>query len=147
VLADAWTRRALRNLTRDTPPAELPALLQRMSIADARALRDADWAAREASYHAAGVAELNALVRKYNGLAPYAVRRAYYDVGAELERAYEAAGEEIVRGLEERVSGQRFVPQAAYGVKVEQGEEGGVPVSVMRVRDVIRGWVRRWTGG
>src|ERR1700761_5152419 len=71
-LRQSWVRRAVRMLTLTrsqlTPP----------STADVRALRDGEWETRERAYHDSALAEVNSLVRKYNGLAPYAVRRAYY---------------------------------------------------------------------
>ena len=98
ILKQSWTRRALRTLTH-MHPAEL---LPRLTLADVAVLRDAEWEEKERAYHETALEEINSLVRKYNGLAPYAVRRAYYVRGAELERVYQEAGEDILRGLEER---------------------------------------------
>lgn len=148
ILVDSWTRRALRNLTRDTPAHALPALTRSMTLEQAQALRDDAWTAREKAYHDEAVNELNALVRKYNGLAPYAVRRPYYMREAELAKAYERAGEEIINGLKERVAKGDVVQER--GVSDEDNEmvlDTGKPVTVLKVRDVLRGWVRRWTGG
>lgn len=148
ILLEGWTRRALRNLTTDTPPHLLPALSRSMTLERARELRDDAWAARERSYHDSAVGELNALVRKYNALAPYAVRRAYYAREAELARAYEQAAEGIVQGLKERVTKGDLAAQPR-GVSDEDNElvlDTGKPVGVVRVRDVLRSWVRRWTG-
>ena len=98
ILKQSWTRRALRTLTH-MHPAEL---LPRLTLADVAVLRDAEWEEKERAYHETALDEINSLVRKYNALAPYAVRRAYYVRGAELERVYQEAGEDILRGLEER---------------------------------------------
>jgi DnaJ family protein C protein 28 len=117
-------------LTRDTPPAQLPVLQARLTRAGTGALRDAGWAAREAGYHAHAVGELNALVRKYNGLAPATVRRGYYSVDAELDRAYDAAADEVLEGLRARVA----------------GEEGGLGERTEREGDEVREWDGAWVG-
>ena len=101
VLKQSWVRRAVRMLTLPhQPPREL-------SLADAQALRDGEWEAREEAYHESALAEVNTLVRKYNALAPYAVRRAYYVRGVELNRAYEKGAEDIVQELARRFRGSQ----------------------------------------
>ena len=67
-------------------------------------MRDAEWEAREQAFHDHALNEVNAVVRKYNGLAPYAVRRAYYMRDTELEKAYRDSAEDILRGLAERAA-------------------------------------------
>lgn len=101
ILRQSWIRRAIRNLT----TAEPAAFLAKYRLSDIKSLRDPAWEERERSYHDAAMNELNSLVRKYNGLAPYAVRRPYYTRNAEVERAYEASAEDILTGIAERVSG------------------------------------------
>ncbi|KDQ31417.1 hypothetical protein PLEOSDRAFT_1020218, partial [Pleurotus ostreatus PC15] len=98
ILRQAWTRHALRSLTvgfHSYPGAH------RRTLVELQALRDDNWEKREFSYHTAAIAEINALVRKYNTVAPYAVRRPLYTRDAELERAYKESGEDILQGLEE----------------------------------------------
>jgi DnaJ homolog subfamily C member 28 len=46
--------------------------------------------------------EINSLVRKYNGAAPYTVRRPYYARNIEIERVYEVCAEDIWQELAER---------------------------------------------
>jgi hypothetical protein len=87
----------------------------------------------ERKYHDTAVEDVNALVRKYNGLAPYAVRRAYYARTVELEKAYTDAGPDILRGIKERES------KRINGIALE----GNIEASV---RDVIREWLSRLTG-
>ncbi|TRM67472.1 hypothetical protein BD626DRAFT_368036, partial [Schizophyllum amplum] len=103
LLRQAWTRRALRNLTAEHPPA----LLRGMTLEQVRALRDSAWEARERAYHDTALAEVNALVRKYNGLAPYPVRKPYFMLNVELERMYEDCVGDIMDGLAERLGGRR----------------------------------------
>ncbi|PCH40794.1 hypothetical protein WOLCODRAFT_162553 [Wolfiporia cocos MD-104 SS10] len=100
VIRQSWTRRAIRMLTASQPASALPTL----TVADIAALRDREWETRERAFHDQALEEVNALVRKYNGLAPYAVRRAYYMRDTELSRAYRDAAEDILHGLAERVN-------------------------------------------
>lgn len=100
IIKQSWTRRAIRLLTAAQPASQLP----RLTLAEISALRDAEWEARERAFHDHALDEVNAVVRKYNGLAPYAVRRAYYMRDTELEKAYRDAAEDILRGLAERAA-------------------------------------------
>ena len=84
--------------------SQAPASLPKLSIPQVSALRDPEWEARERGYHDAAVEELNSLVRRYNGVAPYAVRRAYYMRTAELERVYENSAGDIIQGITDRIS-------------------------------------------
>ena len=100
IMKQSWTRRAIRLLTASQPASQLPQL----TLVEISALRDAEWEARERAFHEHALDEVNAIVRKYNGLAPYAVRRAYYMRETELEKAYRDSAEDILRGLAERVA-------------------------------------------
>ncbi|KAH7887496.1 hypothetical protein F5I97DRAFT_837424 [Phlebopus sp. FC_14] len=97
-LRQSWTRRAIRMLTMSQSAAMLPSL----SFSTVTSLRDHEWEERERSYHDTAVGELNSLVRKYNAMAPYAVRRPYYTRDAELAKAYQDCGGDILRGIAER---------------------------------------------
>jgi DnaJ family protein C protein 28 len=147
VLRQSWVRRVVRMLTLSRQP------LRELSLADAQALRDREWEAREKAYHESALAEVNALVRKYNSLAPYAVRRAYYVRDVELDRAYEEGAEDIIQELAERFRGS----QAGAGnpedraVRDEEDEQTVMRVqsqgNVLRLRDLFRQWFRgRWYG-
>jgi len=81
LLKQAWVRCAVRMLILSRRP------LRGLSPADIQALRDSDWEAREKAYHESALAEVNALLRKCNALAPYAVRKVYYVWVVELGRA------------------------------------------------------------
>ena len=142
VLKQSWTRRALRTLTH-THPAEL---LPKLTLADVAGMRDREWEEKERAYHETALEEVNALVRKYNGLAPYAVRRAYYMRDVELERVYQEAGEDILRGLEERAQlalGGRPKRRPGFGSGDEDevggtGGAGGPGGGPLRLRDMFR---------
>ena len=144
ILRQSWIRRALRMLTLSQPPVHLHKLM----LADITAMRDSEWEARERRYHDTAVEGVNALVRKYNGLAPYAVRRAYYTRSVELEKAYMDAGPDILRGIKERVS------KRANGIGLEgniEASENGRAVGVdggplLMIRDVIREWLSKLKG-
>ena len=69
ILQNSWIKRAIRILTssyRSLPHED-----------EISKLRDKEWEQKEASFHEQAVTELNQLIRKYNGLAPYATRRSY----------------------------------------------------------------------
>lgn len=150
VLRQSWTRRAIRMLTLSRPAALLPQL----SLADVTSWRDVEWEARERSYHDTAVAEINSLVRKYNGMAPYAVRRAPYALEHELDRAYQESGEGILKGIAERATAGSVAARAQCAASEEDSERTGgshanqdhdwAPV---RIRDVIRQWVASLMGG
>jgi DnaJ family protein C protein 28 len=144
ILRQSWIRRALRTLTL----AEHPAHLHQLTLADITAMRDPEWEERERKYHDTAVEDVNALVRKYNGLAPYAVRRAYYARTVELEKAYTDAGPDILRGIKDRES--KRVNGTALEGNMEASEEARVVGvdggQLLRIRDVIRQWLSKLTG-
>ena len=119
-----------------------PSLLPKLSLDDVTTMRDAEWEAKERSYHETALEELNALVCKYNGLAPYAVRRAYYLRTAELERVYREAGEDILRGLEERArQGTGALPRRSGYSDDDDGAGGagnGGLGEPFRLREIFR---------
>lgn len=148
VLKQSWVRRAVRMLTLSRQP------LRELSLADARALRDREWEAREKAYHESALAEVNSLVRKYNALAPYVVRRAYYVLDVELDRAYEEGAEDIIRELAVRSRGGSQVgagnPEDRLGAVRDEEDGSGQTVmrvqsqgNVLRLRDIFRQWFRR----
>ncbi|THG93654.1 hypothetical protein EW145_g8319 [Phellinidium pouzarii] len=146
VLQESWTRRAIRMLTLNRRATSLRTL----TVADAGALRDPEWEAREASYQDAAIAEVNSLVRRYNGVAPYAVRRPLHLRDKELERAYRESAEKIVKGVQERLrDGALDTGLAAGGYGDEESTAGagtrhGGSEDKLKGRiglwDVVRGW-------
>ena len=140
-LRDSWTRRAIRMLTISRPAA----LLTSLSLSDVTSWRDNEWEAREKSYHDTALAEINSLVRKYNAMAPYAVRRTVYSLEAELNKVYQESGEDILQGISERVNSS---PSATVGPVTDFNDDrvgsGGAAVGGLgpvRIRDLIRQWV------
>ena len=142
VMKQSWVRRAVRMVILSRRP------LHDLSLADARALRDREWEMREKAYHESALAEVNALVRKYNALAPYSVRRAYYVRDVELGRMYEEGAEDIIQEFTGRLRGSR----PGTGNPEErafQDEEDELTVigvqpqgNVLRLRDIFLQWFR-----
>lgn len=131
-------------LTVSRPAASLPQL----ALKDVTSWRDVEWEARERSYHDTALVEINSLVRKYNAMAPYAVRRTVYTREYELDKVYQDSGDDILRGIADRVNSPAVrlagtatdqdedVQRAGGGHAAE--ENGSAP---LRIRDMIRQWV------
>ncbi|KAF8270962.1 hypothetical protein EI94DRAFT_1569545 [Lactarius quietus] len=148
-LQQSWIRRAVRMLT--LSHSQKPLYPTSLSLADVRALRDNEWETRERAYHDSALAEVNSLVRKYNALAPYAVRRVYYVREVELAKIYHESGEEILQEIEGRLRGSRARAEgdARPGEDDEEELHIGTPspgeVRVLRLRDLFWQWIRRGT--
>jgi len=113
ILRQSWIRRSIRMLVLSHPD---PYLLSKLTLDDIKARRDSEWVQKEKSYHETAIAELNELVRKYNGLAPYIVRKNYYIREVEIDRLYNDCAEEIFKGiLERREAGFMESGQAGSG--------------------------------
>ncbi|KAI6100263.1 hypothetical protein F5141DRAFT_1009706 [Pisolithus sp. B1] len=139
-LRQSWTRRAVRMLTVSQSAATLPDL----SLAMVTTMRDREWENRECSYHNTAIAELNSLVRKYNAMAPYAVRRPYYVREVELEKAYEDCGEEILRVMREKEEKTSGYSVSISTAKPVPGVDGPVdPGSSFWLPAFILQWIER----
>ena len=126
--------------------SQAPASLPKLSISRVAALRDPEWETRERGYHDAAVEELNSLVRRYNGVAPYAVRRAYYMRTAELERVYENSAGDIIQGITDRISsstrlrgGQGPFDEDDGKISGGNSEESGGQDSI-RFMEILKEW-------
>jgi DnaJ family protein C protein 28 len=151
-LRQSWVRRTLRNLTTSHPQQ----LLSKLTTSDVEALRDPDWVRREQSYHDVAIAELNDLVRKHNVLAPYAVRRRYYERAVEIEKMYEISAGDILKGIEKhgRELEMERLGQSQKGLRGDDDGGGGspslqIPVLEGNFGHVARRWwlgklIRRW---
>lgn len=94
-LRSAWIRRATRSLClQPVTPAV---------IASAHDYRDAEWEKRELGYHERTVDAVNQLIRRYNVVAPPAVRAGLVSVQSELDGCYRDCGPLIKEELERRV--------------------------------------------
>lgn len=146
VLRQSWIRRALRNLSTEHPAA----WLRKFTIHDVKTLRDPEWVKREQSYHETALEEVNSLVRKYNGLAPYAVRRPYYIRSVEIEKMYEGSHEDIFRGIDEMTQDVGGLvrdggsgPHSGPGVAPSGHEavSGGPSPHSWGLRNLLRRWL------
>ncbi|KAG8757829.1 hypothetical protein FRC14_001361 [Serendipita sp. 396] len=97
ILRDAWVRRAVRTLS--LTHAHNLEYLHNLTPESLSTLRDKEWEEKESSYHEHAISELNSLVRKYNGMAPYSVRRGLHTREGELARVYSISGEHIFNEL------------------------------------------------
>jgi len=98
----SWIRRAVRMLTMTKTRLALLPSLSTLSASDLSKLCDREWEQKERGFHEAAVEDINSLVRKYNGIAPYSVRRPYHNVKGELELCYEKSGEALLDQLKQR---------------------------------------------
>ncbi|KAH9482233.1 hypothetical protein JR316_0004331 [Psilocybe cubensis] len=151
ILRQSWIRRATRGLAMNHP-AEI---LHRLTIKDIQNYRDPEWIAKEKSYHETAVAQLNSTVRKYNGLAPYAVRRSYYNRESEIGRLYDDCAPDILRAIEERAKEITLDPTASSGGVGSSGavagsqtgnDSGSYFLGILPLIQWIRALFRRWFG-
>ncbi|GAA5865388.1 hypothetical protein JCM1840_001551 [Sporobolomyces johnsonii] len=92
-----WTRRALRIRSSE---GLTPAVVREV----AEGWKDPEWEAREKSYHDTAIKSLNDLVRKYNVIAPYHVRRPLLTLRNELDSAITLCAPSIATELQRRLS-------------------------------------------
>ncbi|TFK43936.1 hypothetical protein BDQ12DRAFT_623193 [Crucibulum laeve] len=152
ILYQSWVRRAVRLLTTEFRPDQL----QKLTKEDIRVVRDPNWLQRESSYHETFISQVNSLVRKYNALAPYSVRRPYYLRTAEVDKMYEVCVEDIVSALAKRetdpgYSGSPSLGGGRSGVGSSPRAEGKPIESYgWGISDLIRGMYEsitsRWRG-
>ncbi|CCA71699.1 hypothetical protein PIIN_05634 [Serendipita indica DSM 11827] len=96
ILRSSWVRRVCRHL----PTTYLdPEAIYKLSPESLAEVRDAAWEQKERAYHEQAIKELNSLVRRYNAIAPYSVRRGLHVLEQELERCYSTSGEIIYKEL------------------------------------------------
>jgi len=97
-----------------------PAYLSSLTAEKLSQVRDSEWEHKERSYHEHAIAELNSQVRRYNGLAPYSVRRGLYTVKGELSRCYASSGRHILDALKADPK-----PAISRNLKTYSAEFGG----------------------
>ncbi|KIY53718.1 hypothetical protein FISHEDRAFT_27336, partial [Fistulina hepatica ATCC 64428] len=73
-----------------------------LTLTDIYVRRDTEWEQRERAYRDAAIDSLNSLVRKYNGIAPYPVRRRYHQRQVEIDDLPAACADDVLRALQER---------------------------------------------
>jgi len=87
--------------------------------------KEEEWELRENGFHVAALGEVNARIRNYNSIAPYAIRKAYVDLKSELERAYRDS-QQLVR--DELFSRRRTLLETS----VQERGEGSHSVNVTK---------------
>ncbi|KAG6846702.1 hypothetical protein H0H93_012343, partial [Arthromyces matolae] len=145
LLRQAWIRRVVNVITSTTPAA----FLHTFTMDDIKAFRDKDWERREHAYHQVALDEVNALVRKYNGVAPYQVRRPYYTHNVEMEKLFEDSAEDIHAALQERIKKDDTAKKVAANGSQDEGGESSSRVNAIidgnyelwRLQDVFRAWL------
>lgn len=95
--------------------------LSTLSASDLSKLYDHEWEQKERGFHEAAIGEINSLVRKYNGIAPYSVRRPFHNVKGELELCYEKSGEALLDQLKQR---EQHAAAAREGRFIDEDDEG-----------------------
>ncbi|KZT60852.1 hypothetical protein CALCODRAFT_492128 [Calocera cornea HHB12733] len=152
LLQEGWVRRATRMLTLSYPPNTL----RHMTPQDAARFRDSEWEQRESGYHTTAIDELNGLVRKYNALAPYAVRRTYLTKEAELARVFERSGEMIAKSFRNFYGGSGGSDGAGAGIGDDAegdgvgralGKESTPAAEPFSLRLFLTRWIAKLTGG
>ncbi|EAU82674.2 hypothetical protein CC1G_08831 [Coprinopsis cinerea okayama7 len=122
LLRASWTRHAIRTIT-STNPA--PMLLN-LTLADIQRFRSDSWLhPAELRYLQAAVKDVNDVVRRYNGVAPYIVRRGVMILENEVGRVYDDCAEDILRGIKETVTGGRSLRTGSVGYSDGGGGGGG----------------------
>lgn len=123
VLMESWVRTASTSISADLPPPTADSL-KLPSTEWITQYRNRSWESRELGYHTAAMKEINNLVRKYNGMAPYPVRRTPYTLDAEKERVYKEGVELIMDALRQRGREGRFGARE-HSVGSSGGSRGG----------------------
>lgn len=79
-------------------------------------------------------------------MAPYAVRRTPYALESELEKVYKESGEDILKGIAERVNATSTRVRGR-AIELDDEERAGGNLAreqhwaPVRIRDVIRQWM------
>ncbi|KAJ3497222.1 hypothetical protein NMY22_g19722 [Coprinellus aureogranulatus] len=140
VLMESWVRTASTSISAELPPPSSTPTLALPSTEWVARYRNRGWESRELGYHSAAMKEINALVRKYNGMAPYPVRRAPYTLEAERERVYREGVELIMEALRQRGKGGKLGGrQMAVAGGPSEGV-GGLPPGDVGAGVQAEGW-------
>ncbi|KAJ1308689.1 hypothetical protein OPQ81_004380 [Rhizoctonia solani] len=100
LLISNWTRRMTRMLPLSNPASTL----ERLTPESVSKFRDSEWEQQEAKFHEAVVRDTNEVIRRYNAVAPFIVRRPLLTLPSELARCYVQAAEGIVANIQERLA-------------------------------------------
>ncbi|KAK1754753.1 hypothetical protein QBC47DRAFT_384853 [Echria macrotheca] len=90
-----------------TPSDESPAAAakeEQAVVVSTRPFRDPDWEAAEKSYMELAIANLNAITRSYNLMAPELAKKPYFSLQRELDSCYAEVAPELAREIEVRAT-------------------------------------------
>ncbi|GAA6060294.1 hypothetical protein JCM10212_002935 [Sporobolomyces blumeae] len=119
-LSQNWTRRAIRIRSSE---GLTPAVVREVQDG----WRDPEWEHKEKRYHETAIQDINDLMRKYNVIAPYHVRRPLITLPAELARVVRLSAPTIASELSRRLSlGLHTTPSTVPLDEDELDEEGRV---------------------
>lgn len=90
-----------------------------------RGFRDLEWEARERRFHEVAMADINNVVRRFNIVAPYTVRRPLHSLELELARTYRLAQPYVLGEMRRRLAGTED-DRLPVREKVERKVEGHV---------------------
>lgn len=82
--------------------------------------RDAEWERTELSYHKLAIAELNALARSYNLMAPKIAQKPYFSLARELNRCFADVAPTLADAISERSR------KPTVKIAIAPHKEGGV---------------------
>ncbi|KAG8741346.1 hypothetical protein FRC10_002963 [Ceratobasidium sp. 414] len=133
LLLSGWVRRAVRMLPLSYP---IPTLESLTPEAAAR-LRDSEWERQEEKFHNAAIREANDAIRRYNTVAPYAVRRHLLAREAEMARCYAHAGDRIVAGIQEQLAGGKHVQPSQDG-STQSDPLSGIGWGLQLLRNAVK---------
>lgn len=119
ILSSSHLRRGLESLTlnAEATNASLEGLTlttgQRKLVTLVEQYRDAEWVAKETTYHEVSLKEVNNVIRKYNVVAPSSVRKGLLTRERELQRAYEDSKVRLIRQLSDGLNPANSSPSLA----------------------------------
>ncbi|GAA5826329.1 hypothetical protein JCM11251_007256 [Rhodosporidiobolus azoricus] len=116
-LRASWSRRAIRIRSSE---GLTPAVIREVK----EGWMDPEWEARERAYHDAALHDVNQLVRKYNVIAPYHVRRPLLTLRSELDTAISGSASHIAAELQRRLDLGLNTTPAKVIYQDEGGEDG-----------------------
>ena len=111
-------------------------------------MEDSEWEKQERLFHDAALHEVNALVRKYNTVAPYAVRKTCLDRSTELNRVYSQSGQAILDQLAASMANEMRGQTPASRQDSPSGHSTAskaTDAAPARLRDIIRDFWRALT--
>ena len=133
----SYTRYAIRHLTSSLhdPTSHSPPSTPTQPV------RFPNWEHLHNAYHLASLTSLNSLIRRYNAVAPYPVRRPVLTLEGEMKLVSEASWAKVIEGIEGRVRSKERTDSSEEDVIVGGSMRDGESES--HVWRVVREFVER----